>query len=96
MVRAAAETKTHCPKLVPHDQTGKSNKLARVIGNLDDGLVNGVGAALRARRHSRPDIRWGAQINDLGDKKNRHLEELQTKKGGAELPQGLTQTTIDR
>lgn len=55
-----------------------------------------VGAALRARRHSRPDIRWGAQINDLGDKKNRHLEELQTKKGGAELPQGLTQTTIGR
>ena len=96
MVRAAAVTKTHCPKLVPHDQTGKSNKLARVIGNLDDGLVNGMGAALRARRHSRPDIRWGAQINDLGDKKNRHLEELQTKKGGAELPQGLTQTTIDR
>ena len=45
-----------------------------------------VGAALRARRHRRADSRWGAQINDLGDKKSRHLEELQTKKGEQSSP----------
>ena len=86
MVRACAQTKTHAPKLVAHDQTGKSNKLAGAIGNFDDGLVNVVDAALRARRHRRADSRWGAQINDLGDKKNRHLEELQTKKRGSRAP----------
>ena len=45
-----------------------------------------VGAALRARRHRRADSRWGAQMNDLGDKKSRHLEELQTKKGEQSSP----------
>ena len=45
MGRAFAQTKTHSPKLVPHDQTGKSNKLAEVIGNLDDVLVNGSGSS---------------------------------------------------
>ena len=56
----------------------------------------GVGAALSARRQSCLDSCWDLQINYLGDKKSRRLEELQTKKGGAELPQGLTQTTIGR
>ena len=48
--------------------------------------LTGVGAALGARRHSRPDSRWGAQINDLGAKKSCHLEELQTKKRGSRAP----------
>jgi hypothetical protein len=56
----------------------------------------GVGAALRARRQSCLDSLLDLQINYLRDKKSRRLEELQTKKGGAELPQGLTQTTIGR
>jgi hypothetical protein len=54
MGRAFAQTKTHSPKLVPHDQTGKSNKLAEVIGNLDDGLVNGSGSSPEGKETKPP------------------------------------------
>jgi hypothetical protein len=54
MGRAFAQTKTHSPKLVPHDPTGKSNKLAEVIGNLDDGLVNGSGSSPEGKETKPP------------------------------------------